>query len=74
MIDFNYGKLFEFDNLFVNNPIKLGPFNLYQIGEVGLENGGVIFEHIQICHEISYIVSGKGVFYTNDIAVFGLRI
>lgn len=69
MIDYNLGKLFEFGNCFITNPIKLGYINIYQIGELGLECGGFIDEHIQICHEISYIVSGNGIFYTDNTAI-----
>lgn len=69
MLDYNQGKLFEFNKSFVDNPFKSGFINLYQIGEVGLENGGKIFEHIQFCHEISYIVSGEGVFYTGETMI-----
>lgn len=69
MIDVKHGKLFEFTNCYIHNPIKSGCVNLYQVGELGLESGGAIFAHAQICHEISYVVSGEGMFYTGDKAI-----
>jgi len=61
----SYGKLFEFDNSFIFNPYRLGNIDLYQIGELNCEAGFQISSHLQLCHEISYIVSGKGKFITD---------
>lgn len=69
MIDFDQGKLFEFNNCYIAQPLELRYCDLYQIGELGLENGGTIYEHTQVCHEISYIVSGEGVFYSEGTAI-----
>ena len=60
------GKLFDFENLFLNDGVVLDFITLFQISEVALAPGGQIFEHKQYCHEISYIVSGSALFYTND--------
>lgn len=60
------GTLFQFNIGFVRNPANYGPINLYQVGEVGMEQGGEVDYHKQICHEISYIVSGEGDFFTEN--------
>ena len=62
------GKLFDFESLFLNDGVVLDFIKLFQISEVALAPGGQIFEHRQYCHEISYIVSGSALFYTNDTA------
>ena len=59
------GKQFEFDNLFNGEHRKFGPFNLYQAGELSCVNGYEVPPHKQWCHEISYVVSGEGLFTTN---------
>ena len=63
------GRLFEFENTFFNDPVKMGFIKLWQIGEMSTEPGYAMAEHSQLCHEISYIVSGKGVFHTNKTAM-----
>ena len=59
------GKIFAFENLFWNQNILLDFIKVMQISEVILEPNGQIFEHKQLCNEITYIVSGYGYFY-ND--------
>lgn len=56
---------FHFDNLYWENPQRYGSLLLYQIGDMGCEGGFVLEDHEQRCHEISYIVSGRGVYSTN---------
>lgn len=58
-------KRFHFDNIYRENPRFYEDIILYQIGDLSCENGYVIGEHKQYCYEISYIVSGKGCFFTN---------
>ncbi len=53
-------KYFEYMKYFFNDPLKLDSLILYQIGETMLEDGGIIQNHVQECHEISCILSGKG--------------
>jgi len=53
-------KNFEYMKYFFNSPLTLNSCVLYQIGETMLEDGGVIHRHIQECHEISCILSGRG--------------
>lgn len=60
------GRLFEFDNWLADEHIVLDFIRPVQISEVAFEPGGQIYEHTQRCHEITYIVSGEGFFYTND--------
>ena len=55
-------KKFHFDNVYIENPMPYEDILLYQIGDISCEGGYVIGEHIQQCYEISYIVSGKGIF------------
>ncbi len=58
-----YGKSFEFDNDFFVNQKQMGYVKLYQLGEVCYENGHVVEQHRQVCHEITYIISGKAKVY-----------
>lgn len=51
---------FHFDNLFYFDPVKLGPFILYQIGDIYTNARYAGEPHVQVCHEISFIVSGRG--------------
>lgn len=53
---------FHFDNLYFTQPVQYGAVNLIQIGDLCSKEGFEVEEHVQPCHEISYIVSGKGVF------------
>ena len=43
-------------------------FRLLQIGDISCKSGYVGPVHQQICHEISYIVTGRGEFYMNGMA------
>lgn len=63
------GKQFEFDNHYWFEPQKLGFINLYQIGELCCECGYQIEPHLQLCNEISYIVSGEGWFGTDGAEI-----
>ncbi len=57
-------KLFEFTNSFQANPLSFEYVALYQFGETCLERGASIEDHVQICDEISFVVSGCGYFGT----------
>lgn len=59
-------KKFHFDNVYYHSPLEYEHINLYQIGDLYCDSGYEVVEHEQYCYEISYIVSGKGVFYTDD--------
>jgi len=66
-IDAYSDKVFEFSDHPVENNAMAGNIRIIQIGETCLDQGAFIEEHIQICHEITYIVSGEGVL-TDDKA------
>lgn len=60
------GKSYHFENWFDPAP-ALGFVRLFQAGELVAEEGFEMPEHRQVCHEISYVVSGGCTFYTDDI-------
>lgn len=47
------------------SPMPLDLFSVYQITDLACSSDHIVREHKQICHEISYIVSGEGVFVRN---------
>lgn len=53
---------FHFDNSYFNDPQLFDSILLYQIGDLSCKGGYVVPEHEQLCYEISYIVSGGGLF------------
>lgn len=63
------GRQFEFENAFWAKPKKCGFVNLFQVGELGCECDFEIKEHLQICHEITYIISGSGYVSTDSKSV-----
>lgn len=64
----NSQKKFHFDNIYRDNPLFYEPILLYQIGDISCKGGYIIGDHEQWCYEISYIVSGKGFYYSNGQA------
>ena len=58
-------RLFQFDNTFFQEEKTIDFLRLFQLGELQCERNYVINEHVQICSEISYIVSGSGWFFQN---------
>lgn len=68
-MSYEEGKLFDFEKVFFEERIMLDFIELSQIAEIALAPGGQIYEHTQWCHEITYITSGEGFFYTNDKAM-----
>ncbi len=63
------GRLFEFENTYFYHPEQMDFVKIWQIGEMSTEPGYEMPTHLQPCHEISYIVSGKGVFYSAGTAL-----
>lgn len=66
--------VFQFDTLYESNlggsSYKFGPIRLYQIGEISCMSGYTVPPHKQWCHEISYVISGEGVFAAdNDVSL-----
>ncbi len=60
---------FHFDNIYEQMNRKIGPYVLYQIGDLCCEPGYIVEPHRQKVYEISYIVSGNGVFQTDGVKV-----
>jgi AraC-like DNA-binding protein/mannose-6-phosphate isomerase-like protein (cupin superfamily) len=60
-----FGRHFEFCNQFFQEPKRYGAFNLMQMGELCCERGYEIEPHMQVCYEISCIISGEGTFFVN---------
>ena len=65
----NLGQHYRFDWLFQDDTggraENFGGILVYQIGEMRCVNGYSVPEHSQWCHEISFVISGEGVFTTN---------
>lgn len=57
---------FHFDRTYYNQPQIYDFITLYQIGDLYCQGGYSIGEHRQYCYEISYIVSGKGYYSSNE--------
>lgn len=53
---------FHFDNLHFEVPLEFGAYKLVQAGDLATEADYRCESHIQIVYEISYVVSGEGVF------------
>lgn len=58
-------KIYLFENWF-DNPVKYHNIYVYQIAETLVLAGEEVEEHIQICDEITYIISGEAVAYNDD--------
>lgn len=65
MNSLNFGMLYQYGNEFYTEPRKYDYINLFQVGELCSCYDYVVPLHKQICHEISYIISGTGSFYVN---------
>ena len=61
ILDFT-GKKFHFDVSRWDRPERYTALNLYQLGDLCCESSFETGSHIQVCYEISYIISGKGLF------------
>ncbi|MBE5775363.1 MAG: AraC family transcriptional regulator [Clostridiales bacterium] len=60
-----YKKKYHKDANYETSPITLNLFSVYQICELACASDHTVPVHSQICHEISYIVSGEGEFMRN---------
>ena len=63
-----YKKRYHRDANYESSPITLKLFSVYQICDLACASDHVVRQHTQICHEISYIVSGEGIFFRNGKA------
>ena len=62
---FGRNTRYHFNYIPRGQPEKYGFFWLYQAGDLFATKGYRISQHIQICHEVSYIESGSGQFNIN---------
>ena len=58
-------KIYNFDKNFING-LVLSAGTVYQISELSIMRGGVMPEHIQICDEITYVISGSAKVISGD--------
>ncbi len=59
-------KNFHYDNLYFDTPKQYDSIDIYQVGDLSCKGNYEIKAHKQLCYEISYIESGKGICYIND--------
>ena len=64
----NFGKRYEDDHSFFENPHRFRFVELYQIGELSCEAGYEVAAHRQNVFEITYVVSGRGTVVTDGRA------
>ena len=64
----NFGKRYEDDHSFFDNPHRFRFVELHQIGELSCEAGYEVSAHRQNVFEITYVVSGKGTVVTDGRA------
>lgn len=60
-------KIYSFDALLKREPMHLPVGEVFQASELSIIRGSEIYEHVQECDEITYVISGKAKFYSNDI-------
>lgn len=60
-----YKKRYHKDVNYETAPMSLNLFSIFQICDLACASDHVVREHQQLCHEISYIVSGEGEFIRN---------
>lgn len=53
---------------FFDSPLTLDLFDVYQICDLACSSDYEVETHKQLCHEISYIVSGEGTFSRNGVS------
>ena len=61
-------KVFSYDHLLSDKKILLPAGELIQVSELSLIRNGEIAEHVQLCDEITYVISGNATFYSDDSA------
>jgi len=59
-------KKFHFDRGFFDAPKRYGQLMLFQAGDISCKGGYRIPTHMQLCYELSYIVSGEGIYRTDQ--------
>lgn len=63
------GTRYHFDNTYWDFPMVKGAYVLYQIGDICCKSNFEIKEHVQQVHEISYVVSGHGRMWIDDVPI-----
>lgn len=59
-------KLFSYDETFRHGQMRTEAAEIHQIAELSLIKSGEITQHIQVCDEITYAISGKAIVYAGD--------
>lgn len=59
-------KIYSFEYWAFDKPVKYHNIYIYQVAEVLLAAGEEVKEHIQVCDEISYIISGEAEAYNDN--------
>ena len=62
-------KVFEFSKLLGNSNELVGNIQIIQVGETCLDKGASIEEHVQVCHEITCVISGRGILESDDESI-----
>lgn len=62
-----FGKRYEYNNEYFESPLKFGCIEMHQVGELFCEAGFTVPLHTQHVFEISYIVTGRGMFVVDGI-------
>lgn len=62
----NFDKIYEFENIFVNQNYVLPVGKVRQVSELSIIPNGEIIEHIQSCDELTYVISGKAKILSDD--------
>lgn len=57
---------FHFDNLYFDVLRMVGPYRLWQVGDLYCEPGYTVPAHQQVAHELTYVVSGAGKIQIGD--------
>lgn len=60
------GFIFRFDNSYEEKAEEFDFIKVWQISEYTLEPDREILEHVQFCHEITYVISGKATFISGE--------
>lgn len=71
MARYAWGKSrFHYDVSNFSEPLRFGPYQLAQIGDLSSGEGYVCDSHRQPCFEISYCLSGKAEFITDGVSTW----
>ena len=60
------GFVFRFDNSYNEKAKEFDFVKVWQISEYTLDPNREILEQVQFCHEITYVISGKGTFLSGE--------